>query len=522
METATKTFTVEKRLALSDAKQAYFQGDFDRCLTLCGDLRIASVATASEVALLMARAYLRTGRPAEAETVLVRARAAHVGLDASLTSQMLMATARIRQGDVDAGIVMLGEAAARSADAHLAIRSEIAFSTALGYWSKRDLDTAESFLAQVDPDTDIIHARALELQAWCSTARRDYRRAAQFFQQTLIRLDTCRASDVAITVTAISTLAIYAAELFDRDFARFVETYVPRIDWSSGLTIQRYLTLAHLALFEEFSGNTVDAYRLAMQACDVAPTAPFAILGWALCSGIARNAGETSAAIALAKRAQAQLATIDIAELTGEERFALMSVAENCAHFDPDGAASLFAAYWGLAPVDRMLSLAGDPRLSADETFIAGVVAQAGGDLGRAAICYRRAFEMFKEIGYVRRGVTAAYALISLVPDDEPAQSYARTQLIGTSNYITRGLERLPMNRPAAFDRHPIIASLPKTQREVVALICSGKTNKEIAALRNVGEQTIKNMLSKYVFRKFGVTSRSALISACLREASGE
>jgi DNA-binding CsgD family transcriptional regulator len=470
----------------------------------------------------MARAYLRTARAEEAEAVLVKARAAHVGLDASLTGQMLMATARIRQGDVDTGLMMLGEAAARSADAHPAIRSEIAFSTALGYWAKRELDAAEAYLAQVDPDTDIIHARALELQAWCSTARRNYRHAAQYFQQTLNRLKTCRANEVAIAASAISTLAIYAAELHDREFANYVESYVPRIDWSSGLMAQRFFTLTHLALFEEFSGNTVDAYRLAMQACDFAPTVPLAVIGWSFCSNIARNAGETSAAVALARRAQAQLALIDIAELTGEERFALMSVAESCAHFDAEGAASLFNAYWGIAPVDRMLSLAGDPRLSAEETFVAGVVAQASGDVGRAATCYRRAFEMFKEIGYVRRSVIAAYALIGIVPEDEAAQSYARTQLIGTTNYITRGLECLPNNRRSTIDRHPIIATLPKTQREVVALICSGKTNKEIAALRNVGEQTIKNMLSKYVFRKFGVTNRSALISACLREASGE
>ncbi len=56
-----------------------------------------------------------------------------------------------------------------------------------------------------------------------------------------------------------------------------------------------------------------------------------------------------------------------------------------------------------------------------------------------------------------------------------------------------------------------------RAQREVVLLMCQGKSNKEIAALRNVGEQTIKNMLTKHIFRAFGVTSRAALVSLCLR-----
>jgi DNA-binding NarL/FixJ family response regulator len=61
------------------------------------------------------------------------------------------------------------------------------------------------------------------------------------------------------------------------------------------------------------------------------------------------------------------------------------------------------------------------------------------------------------------------------------------------------------------------VAALPRAQREVVLLICAGKTNREIAAQRLVGEQTIKNMLTKHIFPVFGVSSRAALVSECLR-----
>jgi len=444
MEMAPKPFLVAKRASVSDAKLAYFEGDFERCLEICADIRVRTLATASEVALLTARAYLCTGRAHEAQKTIVETLETHATLDASLTAQMLVATARIRQDDADTGIAMLVDAAARSAGAHFAIRSEIAFSTALGHWAKREIETAETYLALVNPRSDIIHARALDLQAWCHTARRDYRRSAEYFRLTLLRLDECQASDRAIAARAISTLAIFAAELFDRDIARFVETRAQNLVWSSGLSIQRYLTLAHLALFHEFTGDTVEAYQFATQARESAPTVPFEVLGWGLSSAIARNAGEGYSAIVFAQRARQLLDTLDVRELTGEERFSMLSVAENCAHFDPDKAAGLFAGYWGLAPVDKMLALSGDPRLTADETFIAGVIAQAGGELDRAQLCYRKAFDLFKDIGYVRRAVTSAHAILNLADDDD-LRRYILAQLAGTTNYVTKSLAGEPL-----------------------------------------------------------------------------
>src|SRR5450755_4789985 len=156
MEMAPKPILAGKRASVSDAKLAYFEGDFERCLEICSGMRVGSVATASEVALLSARAYLRTGRPHEAQRAIVETLETHTTLDASLTAQMLVASARIRQGDADTGIAILIDAETRSDGAHFAVRSEIAFSTALGYWAKRDLDTAEAYLAKVDERSDII------------------------------------------------------------------------------------------------------------------------------------------------------------------------------------------------------------------------------------------------------------------------------------------------------------------------------------------------------------------------------
>jgi len=523
MEMAPQPILAGKRASASDAKRAYFEGDFDRCLEICADIRVGSIATASEIALLRARAFLRTGRPHEAQTAIADSLETHTTIDAALTAQMLVGHARIRQDDADTGIAILLDAASRADEAHFAIRSEIALCTALGYWAKRELDVAESYLAAVDPRSDIIHARALELQAWCHMARHDSQRAAHAFQATLMRLDDCLASDRAITATAISTLSILGAELYDEEIARFAEVRAGRIDWSSGLSTQRYLTLAHLALFREFAGDTLAAYQFAAQAREAAPTAAFEALGWALSSMIARNAGEPFTAIVYASRARTIVAGLNPRELIGEERFALLGAAETCAHFDLTTASELFARYWGLAPVDAMLALSGDPRLAGEETFISGVIAAAKGERERARTCYGKAFEIFRGLGYARRAIIAGHALLGLTCDGdtdvEGIRAYMQTHLATTSNFITAALRRSG-DPTELLERHPIVATLPRSQREIVALLCAGKTNKEIATARNVSEQTIKNVLSKHVFRAFGVASRSALISACLREVT--
>src|ERR1700676_351846 len=107
MEMAPEPFLAQKRASVADAKLAYFGGDFERCLEICADTRARTLTTASEVALLTARAYLRTGRPREAQNAIVETRETHTTLDAWLTAQMLEATALIRQDDADAGIALL-------------------------------------------------------------------------------------------------------------------------------------------------------------------------------------------------------------------------------------------------------------------------------------------------------------------------------------------------------------------------------------------------------------------------------
>ena len=56
------------------------------------------------------------------------------------------------------------------------------------------------------------------------------------------------------------------------------------------------------------------------------------------------------------------------------------------------------------------------------------------------------------------------------------------------------------------------LAALSASEREVLALVRRGLSNKEIAAARGRSVATVKNQLAS-VFQKFGVTSRTRLIA---------
>ena len=98
------------RVTFSEAMRAWFAGDFEGCLALCGRVRPSDVDMVSQLALLRARALLRLGRAQEALAVVSGAFIAHGTLDASLTARMLLGQAHVRLGEHDRGLAILEDA----------------------------------------------------------------------------------------------------------------------------------------------------------------------------------------------------------------------------------------------------------------------------------------------------------------------------------------------------------------------------------------------------------------------------
>ena len=146
-------------IGFANAERAWLDGDVERCLALC-DL-VASDGDA--LAVLRARALLRLRRAPEAIALLTqRAAATERGDDAVAT--MLLGTAYVRGGDAERGLALLHDAARTASADDVALRSEIALGVALARYGAGDLVAAVRELERVDPGSDVVYARALELR----------------------------------------------------------------------------------------------------------------------------------------------------------------------------------------------------------------------------------------------------------------------------------------------------------------------------------------------------------------------
>jgi DNA-binding CsgD family transcriptional regulator len=506
------------RVRFSDAMRAWFAGDFEGCLGLCDRVRATDRDTISQLALLRARALLRiaTYRPAaaaEAEAALRSSFIDHGILDASLTAQMLFASARIRQDDRRGALAALDVAAGAAERAHCAVRSEIAFHRALAHYGDRNLHLAEARLRDVDPGSDIIFARALELRGWIEGARGRYADAARFFRRALSHLEGCRQSDRFLSANCLHALGIFAVEMMDRDGWNFVMERAARMSWdASGLALPRFWLKYLEASMCEVLGDAFRAGWCAREAEVIAPTPAFALVARCRRAQICRDRGETLTQYEHVLVAQDMYARLDLNALAGEEALAPIQIARELAHIgDASGARDAYAAFAVRANrVSRMLGAVEDVRLRGIESMLEGAMFEAEGSLDAAIFAYNSAFHIFSGLGYTRRAVDAALRLADLTGEPE-FRSYIER---ATADAAESFWPRRTLRRKSEICVDPVFADLTPTERDTLRGLYDGKSYAAIARERGRSLNTVRNTIHR-IYGKFGVSGRGQTVREC-------
>ena len=147
------------------------------------------------------------------------------------------------------------------------------------------------------------------------------------------------------------------------------------------------------------------------------------------------------------------------------------------------------------------------PATYAYQRLVEAAVLESAGERRTAVRRYSEAFEIYVKIGYKRRAVFAA--LRSRTPEAAPnAVTYADAH--------TRRLPAQSWLRREAHAANERTLRLTTVQREVLALICQGKSNPDIAASRKRSLHTVRNLVAR-LFVIFGVSSREQLAVECVR-----
>jgi DNA-binding CsgD family transcriptional regulator/tetratricopeptide (TPR) repeat protein len=471
---------------------------------LCEAARPRDTETRLELALLNARALLRLDRPDEALTVLRDAGAIPCGADQSITIRMLTGAAHVRCGEFERGLDVLLAAQIDGAGAHRTIRSELALNVALAHYGRRDLDGADRALHLVAPDADIVYARALEYYGWVALARVDAQRATTMFVNALSELDRCRHYDRFLEANCIRALAHLAVERLDRRTWAIVEERRAKMDWSAdGLAQPRFWIAYCAATFaSEIQGNALKGAREAREAERRAPSAAYRVQAHCKRAAVARCAGEPIAQRDHAEAAAELYATLNPSDFSGDEPIVSLVLAEELTSIGcTDEARSAVSTFLKFSRTSPTLSMTHSPVTYAYQRFVEGAALESSGERRTAIRRYNEAFELYAKVGYTRRAVFAALRLARL-SSAAGAAAYADAQ--------TRRLSQQSWLRREAHGANQRTLRLTTVQREVLALICQGKSNPDIAASRKRSLHTIRNLVAR-LFVLFAVSSREEL-----------
>jgi DNA-binding CsgD family transcriptional regulator/tetratricopeptide (TPR) repeat protein len=486
---------------------AWFAGEFESCLELCDAIRSRGLDSRTHVALLRARALLRLDRPDDALHALQAVAAFPAGTDEAITATMLTGVAHVRRGDPDHGLALLLSAQAGSARAHPTIRSEIALNIGLAQYGRRDFDAADQALNLVSPDSDLVHARAIQYRAWIAQARSNSEQSARLFSEALEALDTCRHYDRFFEANCVRALAHLSLERLDRKGWAEVAERRAKIDWSAnGLAQPRFFIAYCAAAYQlDVEGNPLEAAREARHAEHIAPSNAYRAQALCKRASIYRRAGEPLAQRDHLEAAIELLRTCGTA-LTGDEAMVPYILAEELATIDhPEAMPTL------MRHKDRAMS----PVLSAKHsspadpyrTLVEAKVLESLGDTRAALQRFRQVHAALSHCGYTRRAVIAALHVVGLTGDRRMRAFAARaTSHLSPQSWLRRETQ-------VATAQH---VRLTAVQREVIALICQGKSNPEIARLRKRSLHTVRNLVAR-LFELFEVQSREQLAVECVR-----
>ncbi|HTD35705.1 MAG TPA: LuxR C-terminal-related transcriptional regulator [Candidatus Elarobacter sp.] len=488
--------------------QAWFAGEFESCLELCDAIRSRGIESRTHVALLRARALLRLDRPDDALLALQTAAAFPAGTDEAITATMLSGVAHVRRGDPDHGLALLLAAQTGSARAHPTIRSEIALNIGLAQYGRRDFDAAEQALNLVSPDSDLVHARAIQYRAWIAQARSNSEQSARLFRAALAALDTCRHYDRFFEANCVRALAHLSLERLDRKAWAEVAERRAKIDWSAnGLAQPRFFIAYCAAAYQlDVEGNPLEAAREARHAEQIAPSDAYRVQALCKRASIYRRAGEPLAQRDHLEAAIELLRTCGTA-LAGDEAMVPYILAEELATIDHPETMPTLMRHKDRATMSPVLSakqsLPADPYRS----LVEARVLESLGDTRAALQRFRQAHAALSRCGYTRRAVFAALHIVRSTGDRRMRAFAARaTSHLSPQSWLHRETHVASAQR----------IRLTAVQREVLALICQGKSNPEIARLRKRSLHTVRNLVAR-LFELFEVQSREQLAVECVR-----
>ncbi len=482
-----------ERTTLADARQAFLDGEFERCLVLCDAVRARKDSARFELAVLQARVHVRLDRGDRALEALRAVEFSALSIDQYVTAKTLTGAAYVRVGQKTRGYEILAEVEESAAGAHPTVRSELLLQLAIAKFRLGANTEADHLLSRIDADQDIVYAHAVEYRGWVAQARGEFETAAGWFRAALSALTTCRQRDRYVEAKSLYGLAALAPELLLTDDWNSAEPRLRAFNWSaSGLTPWRFWTNIAASMMSEMTGDVVSARVWARHAETHADCEGYRVVALCRMAAVFRGHRELTAHAEFVERALETYHAMDLRKLGTDVQQLPLYLAEEVAHTSSRAQAGSLLAQYREVIRPALKSSSGDSdRYDAMESYIEALLFEARGESARAVRAFSVAFRVLASFGYRRRATMVALRLARLTGKRRYVE-YAGSALHGVSDrfWMARDLRELqPPGTPGITD----------TEQAILRLLVRGKTYKEIGASRKTSWKTVGNHVSSSV-----------------------
>ncbi len=381
------------------------------------------------------------------------------------------------------------------------------YKAAIAWMQHEHREAEEACTLQLVSDDPNNRARARILLSWIAVRRGDVLRQVDELQRALDELDSAADPDEYFRANALFTLALLCRELPLAEISERVRRIFETLRWTAGLRLERFQVTRFLATINELEGNELAAFAGFKAATRLAPSDYWNVLCLLDRATLAKNTGETSFAAEQLHEAHEVARMLSWSEVTGEERSALLVLAELFADENVAVAEQYLALFRSLGEsVVPQLSYGSDPRVRGFAAYSQGLTWLRLGDLEQGKIALAQAWEIFDDFNYAWRAALCALRLYEATNDRRWIVRAGHKIEPWPRSWIARQI------REASISPAVPLQQIPPAKRKVLELLRAGRRNSEIAHILGRSPNTIRNQVAE-LFATFNVRSRAELVA---------
>lgn len=480
-------------------EKAFTAADFDRCREL--------VDAQGSFDAVLARARLAIRERRYMEIIAELSDAPRDSAETRIARDVLLGAALALTRDYVGGRRLIERALGEMRPGDPWYYDAVYYRGLIGWMKQEHQQAAEAAEEQLESRDANNRARGHILLSWVALRRGEILRQADELQKALDELDGAEIPDQFLRANALTTLGLLCRELPLHEVGDRVRSVFEAFPWTESLRLDRFHVTRFLAAIDELDGNELAAFAGFKRAARLAPSDHWSVLCFLDRALLAKNTGELAFATEQLMEAHEIAQRVPWNEATGEERAALLVLAELFAHDDPAVAEQYLARFRTLATsVIPILSYGTDPRVKGFESYSQGIAWVHLGDVEEGKAALTEAWSIFEDFNYAWRAALCALALYDCTHDRRWVQRASRQIEPWPQSWIARRVMESTNNSVLRLDR------IPPAKREVLELVRAGRRNTEIAKQLGRSPNTVRNQLSQ-LFQTFNVKSRAELVA---------